>query len=346
MNSYGRSRSVVLRVLAAASIAVACTAAIVLAANDGDDPRAKRNAAEGERATGSWGSLASSPFERTEVGAARIGDRIYVVGGYISSAGTTGQMARYDISDDVWSEVAPLPIGVNHPGVTAHRGKLYVLGGNLPGGGDGEPKSARLYRYSPGTDRWARLPDAPSERAALALVGIGDRLYAAGGYTEEVFDLRTLEIYDLERRRWRRGPKMPSGRNHVGYAVLQGALVVTGGRPGPTHGSQATIESYDPDRRRWSTLAPMPTARSGHSAAVVSGRLVVLGGEELDGGQTIEQVEIYDADSNSWAPLPPMVTPRHGLGAAAKGKRIYALEGGPQPGLAYSSVLEYLDITE
>lgn len=46
MNSDGRSRSVVLRVLAAASIAFACTAGIVLAANDGDNPRAKRNAAQ------------------------------------------------------------------------------------------------------------------------------------------------------------------------------------------------------------------------------------------------------------------------------------------------------------
>ena len=39
-----------------------------------------------------------------------------------------------------------------------------------------------------------------------------------------------------------------------------------------------------------------------------------------------------------------MVTPRHGLGGAARGGRVYALEGGPQPGLAYSRALEYLDL--
>ena len=39
-----------------------------------------------------------------------------------------------------------------------------------------------------------------------------------------------------------------------------------------------------------------------------------------------------------------MITPRHGVGGVAKGDRIYALEGGPQPGLAYSSALEYLDL--
>jgi hypothetical protein len=47
-----------------------------------------------------------------------------------------------------------------------------------------------------------------------------------------------------------------------------------------------------------------------------------------------------------WQPLPDMVTPRHGVGGAAKGDRVYALEGGPQPGLAYSSALEYLDLPD
>lgn len=345
MSRPGRSRSVLVRAVTSAALAVACTSAIVLAATNDDASSGEQRPASGlERAADSWGALAPSPLERTEVGAARIGDRIYVVGGYISSGGTTGRMVRYDISEDSWREVAALPIAVNHPGVTAHRGKLYVLGGNLPGAGSGEPKSNRLYRYSPRADRWARLPDAPTERGALALVGIGDRLYAAGGYTEEVFDLRTLEIYDREQRRWRRGPKMPTGRNHLGYAALGGQFIVTGGRPGPIHGSQATVESYDPKRRRWSTFAEMATARSGHSATVAGGKLVVFGGEELDGGQTIAQVEAYDPVSDSWASLPDMVTPRHGLGAAAKGKRIFAIEGGPQPGLTYSRALEFLDV--
>ena len=174
---------------------------------------------------------------------------------------------------------------------------------------------------------------------------MGDRLYAAGGYSETNPQLRRLEVYDLERDRWRPGPRMPTGRNHVGAAALDGRLVVTGGRPGPVTGSQTTVESYDPQRRRWRTLAPLSTARSGHAAVVAGGRLVVLGGEELGpGGATIEQVESYDRRADAWTSLPDMVTPRHGLGAAAKGSRIYALEGGPRPGLAFSRALEYLDL--
>ncbi len=332
--------SVLGRAALAAIVALGFVSAIVYAATRDDGP--------GEaRSTVSWGALASSPLERTEVGAARVGDRIYVVGGFISSGGTTGEMARYDISDDRWKIVAPLPIAVNHPGVAAAGRRIYVYGGNLPQAGGGEPKSARLYRYNPRRDRWARLADSLIERAAMGLAAFKGRLYAVGGYTESNFAVRALEIYEIGRGRWRRGPKMPTGRNHVGAAVLDGEVVVTGGRPGEIHGGQTTVESYDPAKRRWTTLPSLGTARSGHAAVAAAGRLVVFGGEELsEGGTTIEQVEAYDPAARTWTALPEMITPRHGLGAAAAGGRIFALEGGPQPGLAFSRSLEFLDLTE
>jgi hypothetical protein len=294
---------------------------------------------------GGWGALAPSPLMRTEVGAARLGDSIYVLGGYVSPSGnTTRQMARYDIGDDEWELVRPAPIAVNHPGVAALQGRLYLLGGNWPAQGP-EAKSDRLYRYNPGTDRWARLPDAPTARGALAVVGIGDRLYAAGGATEGNPQVRRLEIYNTERRRWRSGPPMEIGRNHVAGAVVDRKLYVIGGRPGPVNGGRPTVERYAPTTRRWRRMPPLTTARSGHAAAVVNGRIVVFGGEELTaGGGTIEEVELFDPATREWTELPAMVTPRHGLGAASDGSRVFALEGGPMPGLAYSSANEYLDV--
>ncbi len=165
------------RVGIGAAVALACAAAIVLAAGHDRDHRAATS-------TDSWAALRPSILERTEVGAARLGDRIYVVGGFISTGGTTGALERYDISADRWQRLRSLPIAVNHPGVTALDGRVYLLGGNL-GVVDGrERKSRRLYRYSPGRNRWARLPDAPTARGALGLVAIDGKLYAAGGYDE------------------------------------------------------------------------------------------------------------------------------------------------------------------
>jgi hypothetical protein len=326
-----------LRAALAGAVGLAAATAIVYAATRGEGEPASLS-------TESWAALEPSPLARTEVGAARVGDRIFVVGGFVSTGGTTGRMVRYDISGDRWSEAAPLPIAVNHPGITALGGYVYVLGGNL----GGDEKSRRLYRYDPRGDRWTRLADAPTARAALALGGIGHRLYAAGGYSAADDTLQRLEIFNLRTDRWKVGPKMPTGRNHVGAAIFQRGLVVTGGRPGPVHGGLTTVERYDTGTGRWSALPDLSTARSGHAAVTIGGsrggRIVVFGGEELDGGTAIEQVELFDPRDGGWTALPDMVTPRHGVGGAAKGDRVYALEGGPQPGLAYSSALEYLDL--
>jgi serine/threonine-protein kinase PknK len=323
----------------AAALALASVTAIVLIAGDEDG-----RGAPPERGGAGWGSLAPSIFERTEVGAARIRDRIYVVGGFQSSGGTTGSAARYDISQNRWKRIPKLPIAVNHAAVTALRARLYVLGGNWPARG-AEAKSPRLYRFNPKRKRWRRLPDAPTARAALAFAGKGRRLYAAGGATKVNDRLRRLEIFDVERRRWRRGAKMPTGRNHVGGAILDGRLYVTGGRPGPVNGGQTTVESYSISGREWRSEPSLEVARSGHATVAVAGGLVAFGGEELtEGGETIEQVERFDPGAGEWTALPEMITPRHGLGAAAKGGRLYALEGGPQPGLHFSRALEYLDV--
>jgi len=87
------------------------------------------------------------------------------------------------------------------------------------------------------------------------------------------------------------------------------------------------------------------TARSGAVAvALAGGDVVAFGGEELGGGgDTIERVERFDAETGRWSYLPDMVIPRHGLGGATDGSRLYAIEGGPSPGLHYSSANEYLD---
>jgi hypothetical protein len=290
----------------------------------------------------SWTALPPSPLERTEVGAGRIGDRAYVVGGFISPGVSTGRMTRYDISDRTWSEARPLPIAVNHPGVTAHRGHLYVLGGFTDDGGP----SGRFHRYDPGRDRWRRLPDAPTARGALGFVGIGGRLYAAGGATAQTGEFRGLEIYDIDERSWRQGPPMPTGRNHVGATVFKRGILVTGGRT--DHGTNLdVVERYfrgrDPGRRRWSELPDLDVPRSGHAAATVRGMPVVFGGEQLsEGTDTIPEAERFDVRARDWRSLPPMPTARHGLGGVAFGNRAFTIEGGPRPGLSYSGVLESL----
>ena len=299
----------------------------------------------GARGEGSWdSSLTRSPFERSEVGAARIGDRIYVVGGFFASGQTTRRMAAYDISADAWRRLRSLPKPVNHPGVAALDGRLYVLGGNS-GGADSHSRAA-FWRYAPDRNRWTRLPNAPTPRAAMGFAARGDRLYAAGGQTEGNSAVRRLEIYDVSARRWRHGPPMPTGRNHLTAVFAQGTFWAIGGRTAGTN--LAAVERYDPYTRTWRAGPPLNVPRGGIAAAVAARSIVVLGGEDLSpGGTTIAEVErlpFADADG-PWQLIEPMPTPRHGLGGAARGAFVYALEGGTEPRLSVSNVVERLDLS-
>jgi N-acetylneuraminic acid mutarotase len=318
----------------AALVAVLAVAGAVLAAGgERQEPR---------RGGGGWDStLAQSPFKRSEVGAARIGDRIYLVGGLLASGRTTGRMAAYDISEDEWQVLSPVPRPVNHPGATAMSGKLYVLGGQR--GGD-RARSRALWRYVPKADRWHRLPDAPSARAAMGFAARDGKLYAVGGQTSGNFELRRLEVYDVGLRRWRSRTPMRKGRNHLAAVWADGSLWAIGGR---TEGENlARVERWMPQTDTWRNEPSLQVPRGGIAAVVARRSIVVFGGEDLSpGGSTIAEVECLPLEEpDAWQPLDPMPVPRHGLGGAAKGAFVYALEGGTEPGLSTSNLVERLDL--
>lgn len=291
-------------------------------------------------ATGAWRPLQNAGLERTEVGAARIGHSIYVVGGFLRSSDTTAAVERYDIDRDRWKRLPDMPIAVNHPAVAAHGGLLYVYGGYTDASFG--PITAALQRYDPAGHRWRLLPPSPAPRAAAALASLGGRLFAVGGVGEDDVE-RTLQVYDVAARRWHAAKPMRVAREHIAAVAGGGELYVFGGRSGSRNLN--VVERFDPRRGRWARLPHLLHARSGFSAAVVAGKPVVFGGEELTPeGETIAPVELYDPQARRWRSLPPMRTPRHGLGGAALGRRIYALEGGPTPGFAFSNRIEFLDL--
>lgn len=289
-----------------------------------------------------WLPQPASLLKRTEVAAARVGTSIYLVGGFIEVSGsgkTTAAVERYDLGSRQWSRVRSMPVGLNHPAAVAYRGKLYVVGGYKAANGLSD-ESNRLLRYSPEENSWQSLKSMPTTRAALAAVVIGSALYAVGG-TNVGKDLATLDVYNFRTDRWHREKSMETARNHIAAAAVGRFLYVVGGRSA-TAANLRTVERYDSKEKKWHTVAALKKERSGIAAVAVGSKIVVFGGEESSG--TIKEVEQLDSRKGRWSRLSDMRTPRHGLGGAIYDRRIYALEGGPQPGFAFSNRVEVLDI--
>jgi N-acetylneuraminic acid mutarotase len=318
-------RAAILALIALAAAVTAC------GGSDSTDGRATAH----DSATSRWRPLHDATLRRTEVGAARIGRYIYVVGGFLPSTATTAAVERYDIEGDRWKRLQPMPVAVNHPAVASHRGRLYVYGGYTDSSFG--PVTGTLQRFDPRSGSWVQLPGSAHPRAAAALAAVGGRLYAVGGAAAGQ-QLDVLEVFDLASSSWKPGPPMGVAREHIAATVAGGSIYVFGGRSP----NLRTVERYRPGAGRWQRLAPLLTARSGIAAATVEGKPVVFGGEEPQG--TIKPVELFDPQPGRWHRLPGMLTPRHGLGAAALGRRVYALEGGPEPGFAFSDAIEFLDV--
>jgi len=291
--------------------------------------------------TARWTPLRDATAARTEVAAARLGDAIYVAGGFAAPHGTTSAVVeRYDLRRDRWTRVRDLPVAVNHAAATVHRGKLYVIGGYAATQGLNAATQA-VQRYDPRRNRWTRAPDLPRPVAAHVAGTIGGRLYVAGG-ARDGRPLRSLYVFDVDDDRWHTGRGMNTAREHLAGAVSGGAFYVLSGRAAG-RGNFTTSERYVPSRRRWERVPSSRKPRGGIGAASLSdGRIALVGGEE--GAGTIREVELYDPRTRRWSRLPDLRTPRHGLGVVARGRDVYAVEGGVQPGLFYSKAMERLTV--
>jgi hypothetical protein len=151
-----------------------------------------------------------------------------------------------------------------------------------------------------------------------------------------------MVIYEIATGRWKRGPSMSVGREHLTGVAEDGRVFAIAGRS-LGHNLKA-FERYRPGAG-WRRLPDLRRARGGIASAVANGLIVVFGGEtQGDRDETIAEVEAYDRESRRWLALPDMLTPRHGLGGASYDGRVFALEGGPMRGGSASSLVEYLDV--
>jgi N-acetylneuraminic acid mutarotase len=191
----------------------------------------------------------------------------------------------------------------------------------------------------------------PTPRGAAALAVLDGRIHFIGGNAANADSLGhehnvgddnssvgTHEVYDPATDQWTERASMPTPRNHLGAAVLDGRIHTVAGRVGGNM-TLTPHEVYDPATDAWSAAPPVPTGRSGIAVVALAGHLYVFGGES---SRTFDEAERYDPATATWAALPPMPTARHGLGAAVFGTDIHVLSGGPSPGFAFSTAHEVL----
>ena len=290
----------------------------------------------GQRGVGThWETASPMPFARADFGAARIADRIFVVGGHDGYVRTLVSVLAYDIPTDTWSEVAPLPQALHHPAVTTDGKHLFVVGGLTS-------LSSRpldvVYAYDPLRDSWSELGQLNDFRGDAAAAYVDERLVILGGTTTAGTD-GAFETYDPDRKGWNGLPTMPTPRRAHAVETIANDLYVFGGRFGTSKDVLAT-EVFK-ETEGWKSLRAMPAARRGFGTFTFDGKIHVVGGLNSTGVPAF--IDVFDPAKDEWSSFPlEMLHPRHGLGVVSYKNRVYTIGGGKRKGFSVSDLNEVL----
>lgn len=244
---------------------------------------------------GVWHSVAPLQQKRSVCGAAAVGSKMYVVGGY-NGERAVETVEEFDPTTNSWRNVANLSQRRCSCGCAVLDGLLYVVGGVC-----GPLALNEVERYDPVVDKWTRVPPMQDGRSGCGVAELGGLIYAVGGINGSGETVCTAECFDPKTQRWQSVQSMHEARRSFGLASLGGLLYACGGNDGVN--DLNSLEVYDPQTNRWKPLVPMRFARMYCSVAVLDGRLYAVGG--LDGTTTLDVVECYDPERGGWEEVLP-----------------------------------------
>jgi N-acetylneuraminic acid mutarotase len=185
----------------------------------------------------------------------------------------------------------------------------------------------------------------PSARALFGASAVGGTIYAVGGTTRGLDKLGLVEAYDTSTDTWTRRADLPTPRNALSTAVVDGKVYAIGGwgYDQPEGGWESidrtkagqdfsTVEAYDPKTDTWTARADMPTPRSHMTVSAYGGKIYATGGGARivagrSVGEWVQQLEVYDTATNRWARAADLPTPRSVLSSSVVDGRLYVMGG-------------------
>lgn len=259
-----------------------------------------------------WQTLAPSPITRAESVGTVVNGKLYVMGGFHGLIKPNHYIAQarcdvFDPATNTWTRIADMPEPFTHSQAAVDGTTMWFVGayvGNHPG-----PGTTHVWKYDTATNVWSRGPDLPVARGAGASAIVGRELHFFGGMnktrTIDEADQYVLNLDDVAAG-WTKLASMPTARNHVSAAAVNGQIYVIGGQTQQEEQAKvfSVVEKYDPGTDTWSKVASLPAPRSHVSEGtfVLDGKIIVVGGET---GYEQQQKTIfsYDPATDTWSTI-------------------------------------------
>jgi len=150
-------------------------------------------------AQGDWDLMADYPFPACGIAGAYDGGNFIYTSGGADMVDVFTNAYKYDIQNDEWLPIAPLPVPMMYHGGVFIDGNYHVVGGVTEGG-------VVHYAYDPATDTWsAKSPLLiPNHFALFNLSSNADYIFSIGGgggyYIWQATD--ALQVYNPDTDEW------------------------------------------------------------------------------------------------------------------------------------------------
>ncbi|MBI5422548.1 MAG: hypothetical protein HZA32_00580 [Opitutae bacterium] len=267
--------------------------------------------------------VADIPMQRARVGAAiaPLGDYLYIFGG--SGGGAPIYDAeRLDLRTGKTEKIDGTFLARRYHGAFEYQGKFYLVGGDgyaLPG----RSHEDNVEVYDPATGKVSLIEKMPRPRARFGVVKIGNEAWLVGGTKHKegrsYSQTNEVEIFDLAKLEWRKGPPMPTPRD-APVVVVGAFAVVAGGYASGT--TLDEVEMWVPTEQVWKHLPKLGQPVSSHSAAFLGRWLFLFGSHDVG-----DQVLAYELSTRKTTKISPgFLNTRRSI-AITLGDRIYVVGG-------------------
>ncbi|OWY98423.1 Kelch-like protein 5 isoform X1 [Phytophthora megakarya] len=216
--------------------------------------------------TNSWICMPPMKNARSYLGAAVVGDFIYVVGGFNGQAHLSS-VERFDLQIEQWESMPPLSTGRSGLAVVALNGLVYAIGGY-----DGRKHLKSVEVFDPQSNQWSPVVSMRYARNGPAAVvqDNSNNILVFGGESRHGARMNTSERLDLNSGIWSDVDAFADCRSgHVAFSFLSESFLFCLGGSNKKDEYLDSVHRYDYLSKQWTLHSQMRAQRCGLNVAVV-----------------------------------------------------------------------------
>jgi non-specific serine/threonine protein kinase len=271
------------------------------------------------------------------MGVAVIGNTLYAIDGASEPGhhGSTHIMQTFAVPAAApilkvarnWWLARNSPFAVQQLPAAVLDGRIWTAGGLL----SEDQATNKTEYFDPTVRTWGFGPALPFKVHHAMMVTYHDQLWLIGGFLPQGTNMEAsasahVLILDRAKGQWVEGPSLHHPRAAGAAAVVDGKIVVVGGRTGG-RSEQLVPQTEVYNGKSWTDAADIPVPGD-HLAATTDGTyLYAVGGRRLTPSANTKAVQRFDPATGQWTQLPPLPTADSDLGAAIIGGQLITFGG-------------------